>query len=62
MLTCQEDEQHSPVSVLQVGEDEFSPFDQSLANIESKFLLFPSIVSSNSLPDASYIYTNQYHQ
>ncbi|KAG5021962.1 hypothetical protein JHK85_018304 [Glycine max] len=30
--TCQE-EQHSPVSVLHVGEDDFSPFDQSLANI-----------------------------
>ncbi|KAG5070867.1 hypothetical protein AAZX31_03G016400 [Glycine max] len=34
-LTCQE-EQHSPVSVLQVGEDEFSPFDQSLANIQRR--------------------------
>ncbi|KAK7292578.1 hypothetical protein RJT34_15429 [Clitoria ternatea] len=31
-----EDEQHSPVSVLQVGEDEFSLFDQSLANIERR--------------------------
>lgn len=34
-LTCQV-EQHSPVSVLQVGEDEFSLFDQSLANIERR--------------------------
>ncbi|BAT97855.1 hypothetical protein VIGAN_09142400 [Vigna angularis var. angularis] len=34
-LTCQE-EQNSPVSVLQVGEDEFSPFDQSLANIQRR--------------------------
>ncbi|RDY05707.1 hypothetical protein CR513_10421, partial [Mucuna pruriens] len=35
-LTCQEEQQHSPVSVLQVGEDEFSPFDQSLANIQRR--------------------------
>ncbi|CAJ1949968.1 unnamed protein product [Sphenostylis stenocarpa] len=34
-LTSQE-EQNSPVSVLQVGEDEFSPFDQSLANIQRR--------------------------
>ncbi|XP_061347381.1 uncharacterized protein LOC133292913 [Gastrolobium bilobum] len=36
VLSCEEDEQQSPVSVLQLGEDEFSPFDQSLANIERK--------------------------
>ncbi|KAF1889515.1 hypothetical protein Lal_00024842 [Lupinus albus] len=35
-LTCQEYEQHSPVSVLQVGKDEFSSFDQNLANIERR--------------------------
>ncbi|TKY63831.1 hypothetical protein E2542_SST13715 [Spatholobus suberectus] len=35
VLTCQE-EQHSPVSVLQVGEDEFSLFDQSLATIKRR--------------------------
>ncbi|KAL2337383.1 hypothetical protein Fmac_011829 [Flemingia macrophylla] len=35
VLTCQE-EQQSPVSVLQVGDDEFSLFDQSLANIERR--------------------------
>ncbi|KAK7390045.1 hypothetical protein VNO78_25343 [Psophocarpus tetragonolobus] len=35
VLTCQEAQQ-SPVSVLQVGEDEFSPFDQSLANLQRK--------------------------
>ncbi|KAL9303874.1 hypothetical protein ACSQ67_021137 [Phaseolus vulgaris] len=34
-LTCEE-EQSSPVSVLQVGEEEFSPFDQSLANIQRR--------------------------
>ncbi|XP_058759775.1 uncharacterized protein LOC131633082 [Vicia villosa] len=34
-LICQ-DEQHSPVSVLHVGEHEFSLFDQSLANIERR--------------------------
>lgn len=34
-LTCQ-DEQHSPVSVLRVAENEFSIFDQSLANIERR--------------------------
>ncbi|XP_019460889.1 PREDICTED: uncharacterized protein LOC109360437 isoform X2 [Lupinus angustifolius] len=35
-LTCLEYEQHSPVSVLQVGEDEFSSFDQNLANIQRR--------------------------
>ncbi|KAK2353876.1 hypothetical protein QL285_091458 [Trifolium repens] len=34
-LTCQ-DEQHSPVSVLHVAENEFSIFDQSFANIERR--------------------------
>ncbi|CAJ2657671.1 unnamed protein product [Trifolium pratense] len=34
-LTCQ-DEQTSPVSVLQVAENDFSIFDQSLANIERR--------------------------
>ncbi|KAI4354969.1 hypothetical protein L6164_003789 [Bauhinia variegata] len=36
VFSYQEEEQQSPVSVLDVGEDEFSAFDQSLANIERK--------------------------
>ncbi|KAK7274618.1 hypothetical protein RIF29_15714 [Crotalaria pallida] len=36
VLTCQEDEQQSPVSVLEVGDGEFSSFDQSLANIQRR--------------------------
>ncbi|CAL0318321.1 unnamed protein product [Lupinus luteus] len=35
-LTCQEYEQRSPVSVLQVGQDQFSLFDQNLANIQRR--------------------------
>ena len=42
--SSQDEEQQSPVSVLQIGEDEFSPFNQSLANIESKLLQIPSSI------------------
>ncbi|XP_061339915.1 uncharacterized protein LOC133286511 [Gastrolobium bilobum] len=36
VLICQKEEQQSPISVLQVGEDEFSSFDQTLLSIKRR--------------------------